>query len=94
MNVKKEGRCVVTALSALTDLDHMNVCAREATQETHTTACAHLIVLNVSIMATALLMRNVCSQGNVSAHHRSSLIRWTATNAKVCPQFVNVIVQL
>jgi hypothetical protein len=34
-------------------------------------------------MVTALLMRNVCSQVNVSAHHPSSLIKWMAINAKV-----------
>jgi hypothetical protein len=94
MNVKKEGRYVVMALSVLTDLDHTIVSAREATQETHTTVYAHLIVLNVSIMATALLMRNVCNQGNVSARHHSSLIHWMATNAKVCPQYISVAVHL
>lgn len=84
MNVKKEGRCVDMVLSALTDLDHTNVSAHEVTRETHTTAYAHQAASNASVMVTALLMRNVCSQVNVSALHPSSLTKWMAINAKVC----------
>jgi len=67
------------------------VSAHEVTQETHTMVYVHLIVLSVSVMVTALLMRNVCSQVNVSAHHPSSLIKWMAINAKVCTEYINII---
>lgn len=54
----------------------------------------HLIVLSVSMMVTALLTRNVCSQVNVSAHHPSLLITWMAINAKVCTQYINIIIAI
>jgi hypothetical protein len=83
-NVKKDGKCVGMVLSVSTDLDHTTVSAHEDTQETHTMVYVHLVVLSVSMMVIALLMRNVCSQVNVSAHHPSLLIKWMAISAKVC----------
>ena len=54
----------------------------------------HLIVLSVSMMVTALLMRNVCSQVNVCAHHPSSLIKRMATSAKVRTWYMCIIIAI
>lgn len=94
MNVKREGKCVGMVPSVLIDLDHMNVSAHEVTQETLITVYAHLTVSNVSMMVTALLMRNVCSQVNVSVHHPSSPTHWMAISAKVCIQFISMSIKI
>lgn len=94
MNVKREGKCVGMVPSVLIDLDHMNVSAHEVTQETHITVYAHLAVSNVSMMVTARLMRNVCSQVNVSVHHPSSPTHWMAISVKVCLQYINITIKI